>query len=489
MDVRALLYSPDVTGDLLFFVAEDGIAECKWPHAAVQTLCEAQGFAGKLGETAVCTYVEEETANLRKVVVGGLGKAAELCLEKLRKATGNALKQAEKHKVETLTMLPWDLNLLPLDAVVRAVVEAALLNSYRFDRYLGESKEQSLKSLQISYASQQEVDVMRGLKLGQTLGHATNMARDLVNEPANSMTPAQLAEEAIKAGETFGFAVEVMERDAIEELGMTAFLEVGKASANSPRFIVMRHLGKPEEPEQILGLVGKGITFDSGGLSIKPAQGMGGMKFDMGGAASVIGAMSAIAAENLHLNVVAVVAACENLISGTGYRPGDIIGSMAGKTILIESTDAEGRLTLADAAHYVVTKERASTVVDVATLTGAAIVALGTVTTGVITNDQGLYERLQAASDQSGERVWQLPRFPEYREQNKTHQADLKNTGGREAGTITGGLFIEAFVEEKPWIHLDIAGTCFAAKDREYLREGATGVGVRLLYHFAESLI
>ena len=193
-----------------------------------------------------------------------------------------------------------------------------------------------------------------------------------------------------------------MERDAIEELGMTAFLEVGKASANSPRFIVMRHLGKPEEPEQILGLVGKGITFDSGGLSIKPAQGMGGMKFDMGGAASVIGAMSAIAAENLHLNVVAVVAACENLISGTGYRPGDIIGSMAGKTILIESTDAEGRLTLADAAHYVVTKERASTVVDVATLTGAAIVALGTVTTGVITNDQGLYERLQAASDQSG---------------------------------------------------------------------------------------
>jgi leucyl aminopeptidase len=335
----------------------------------------------------------------------------------------------------------------------------------------------------------QEVDVIRGLKVGQTLGKATNVARDLVNEPANYMTPEQLAKDAVEAGEKFGFAVEVLEKDAIEELGMRAFLEVGKASVNLPRLIVMRHLGNPEQPEQILGLVGKGITFDSGGLSIKPALGMGAMKSDMGGAASVIGAMSAIAGENLRLNVVAVVAACENLISGNGYRPGDIIGSMSGKTIQVNSTDAEGRLTLADAVYYMVTKEKAKAVVDVATLTGAALVALGNTTTAVIANDQELYQKLQDASGQSGERVWQLPSFPEYREQNKTPHADLKNTGGREAGTITGGLFIEAFVEERPWLHLDIAGTAYTSKDQDYLAEGGTGVGVRLLYHFAESLI
>lgn len=489
MDVRALNYSSDLVGDLLLLVAEDTLDQFEWPNAIIKTLIVEQGFSGKFGETAFCTYFEEGTEKPRKVIVGGLGKTSELCLEKVRKACGKALKEAEKRKVETLSMVPWTFDALPVADVARAVTEVALLSSYRFDRYLSEKKESSLKSFQICYDAPQEVDVIRGLKVGQTLGKATNVARNLVNEPANYMTPEQLAVEAVAAGEKFGFSVEVLERDAIEELGMVAFLEVGKASANLPRLIIMRHLGNPEQPEQILGLVGKGITFDSGGLSIKPAQGMGAMKSDMGGAASVIGAMSAIAQENLRLNVVAVVAACENLISGHGYRPGDIIGSMSGKTIQVDSTDAEGRLTLADAVYYMVTREKADIVVDVATLTGAAIIALGNTTTGVITNDQGLYEKLQGASEQSGERVWQLPSFPEYREQNKTAAADLKNTGGREAGTITAGLFIEAFVEETPWLHLDIAGTAFTSKDQDYICEGGTGVGVRLLYHFAETLV
>ena len=262
-----------------------------------------------------------------------------------------------------------------------------------------------------------------------------------------------------------------------------------KASVNEPRLIIMRHLGDPGNPEQVLGLVGKGMTFDSGGLSLKQAQGMHTMKYDMAGAAAVIGAMSALSREKVHLNVVAVVAACENLVSGTGYRPGDIIGTMAGKSVMVESTDAEGRLTLADAIHYIITKENASVVVDAATLTGAVIVALGNITTGVITNDSGLYERLQQASQQCGEKVWQLPSFPEYKEQNKTPHADLRNVGGREAGTITAGLFLEEFVQDKPWLHLDIAGTAFASKDGDYLSEGATGAGVRLLYHFAETYL
>jgi len=486
MEVRALNYTEDLKGDVLLFVAEDKVEEFRWPNPTIRTLCEAQGFTGKLGETAFLSYLEDGCETPRQVIVGGLGKSAELSLEKVRKASAKALREADKRKVKTLSMIPWSLDVLPVVDVTRAVTEVALFVGHRFDRYLSEKKTCSLDSLQICYEASQEVDVIRGLKVGQTLGETTNMARDLVNEPGNYMTPKQLADEAIQAGEQYGFDVEVLEEDAIEALGMKAFLEVGKASVNRPRFIIMRYKGNPNQPEEVLGLVGKGITFDSGGLSLKQAQGMGAMKSDMGGAAAVIGAISAIAAEHLKVNVVAVVAACENLISGSGYRPGDIIGSMAGKTIQIESTDAEGRLTLADAVYYTVTKEKATAVVDVATLTGAAIIALGSTTTAVLTNDQALYAKLQSASEQSGERVWQLPSFPEYREQNKTAYADLKNTGGREAGTITAGLFIEAFVEETPWIHLDIAGTAIASKDQDYLAEGGTGVGVRLLYHFAE---
>ncbi|NLL41803.1 MAG: leucyl aminopeptidase [Firmicutes bacterium] len=489
MEVRALEYSADLVGDLLLFVAEDRMEDYSWPHEAVRSLCEDQGFTGKFGELAYCPYLVEGEDKPRKAVVSGLGKTDELCLEKVRKACGKALKEADKRKMRSLSLVPWTLDVLSAADVARAVTEAALLGTYRFDRYLSEKKEVSLDSLQVCYEPSQEVDVIRGLQLGQSLGQAANLARDLVNEPANYMTPEQLAKEAVQAGEKYGFAVEVLEQDAIREIGMTAFLEVGKASANTPRLIIMRHQGNPDQPDQILGLVGKGLTFDSGGLSLKPAQGMGAMKSDMGGAASVIGAMSAIAANNLRLNVVAVVAACENLISGEGYRPGDIITSMAGKTIQIDSTDAEGRLTLADAVYYTVTKEKAQQVVDVATLTGAAVIALGNTTTAVITNSDELYQKLKGASEQSGERVWQLPSFPEYREQNKTPAADLKNTGGRPAGTITAGLFIEAFVEETPWLHLDIAGTAFSSKDQDYLTEGATGVGVRLLYHFAESFI
>lgn len=489
MDVRALLYGPEVIDALLLFVAEDQMEEYAWPCEGMKHLCDAQGFTGKFGEVATIHVMPEGQTQTRRAIVAGLGKAEDLCLEKIRKALGKAFKEGEKLKVESLTMVPWSLEKLSLSDVIRSLTEAAILSTYRFDRYLSEKKERKLKSLQIGYEASQEVQVIQGLKVGLTLGQTTNLARTLVNEPANVMTPEQLAKEAVQAGKEYGFSVEVLEQEAIEKLGMIAFLEVGKASVNKPRLIIMRHMGNPEKPDEILGLVGKGLTFDSGGLSLKPAEGMGNMKSDMGGSAAVIGAISAIARENLRLNVVAIVAACENLISGIGYRPGDIIGSMAGKSILIESTDAEGRLTLADAVHYTITKEKANTIVDVATLTGAAIIALGNTTTGVITNNQGLYGRLQSASDQSGERVWQLPSFPEYREQNKTAYADLKNTGGRPAGTITAGLFIEAFVQDKPWLHLDIAGTAFSAKEGDYLTEGGTGVAVRLLYHFAESFV
>lgn len=487
VEVRALVYDLNLIDNLLLFCAEDQLESFEWPCSNLKLISEAQGFSGEFGQIATASFVNDGEAKPRVALVVGLGDSNKLELEKIRKALGKALKEADKLKVRSLTIAPWSLTSLPIDAVVRALTETALLSSYRFDRYLSEKKEPTLKSVQIGYKEKDEIDVIQGLKVGQSLGTSTNLARDLVNEPANTLTPAQMALSAQKFGEQYGFEVEVLEEEAIAELDMKAFLSVARATVNRPRLIVMKHFGNPKEPDEIVGLVGKGLTFDSGGLSIKPAQGMGDMKSDMGGAASVIGAMCAIAEQNLPLNVVAVVAACENLIAANAYRPGDILGSMSGKTILIESTDAEGRLTLADAVHYIITKEKANTVLDIATLTGAAIVALGNTTTGVVTNNEKLYTKLQMASEESGERVWQLPNFPEYAEQNKTPVADLKNTGGRAAGTITAGLFIEAFVQDTPWIHLDIAGTSFASKASDYLTEGATGVGVRLLYHFIEN--
>lgn len=489
MEIRALSYSQEVLEDQLIFVSEETLAEQEWPFSELKSFLEARGFKAELQEVFALPFLSKESGEVRHVLGVGVGKRAELDLEKVRKALSKGLKEAEKLKIEVLTVAPWFFPELDLEDVARALSETALINSYVFDRYLSEKKERQLRAVQLAYAPQQEVSVLQGLKRGQALGQATNLARDLVNEPANVMTPEQLAKEAQKAGAEWGFEVEVLEQEQIAALGMQAFLEVGKASANTPRLIIMRHFGDPDQPEQILGYVGKGLTYDSGGLSIKSATSMPTMKYDMGGAAAVIGAMSAIARENLPLNVVAVVAACENLISGSGYRPGDVINSMAGKTILIDSTDAEGRLTLADALHYIISEEKVHTVVDVATLTGAVMVALGNTTTGVVSNDQKLYERLLQASQQSGERIWQLPAFPEYRELNKTPLADLKNVGGRGAGSVTAALFLEAFVQEKPWIHLDIAGTAFAEKGRDYFAEGATGVGVRLLFHLAESYL
>jgi leucyl aminopeptidase len=269
---------------------------------------------------------------------------------------------------------------------------------------------------------------------------------------------------------------------------MDAFLAVAKCSKHSPKFIVMRYFGNKENEKDIFGLVGKGLTYDSGGYSIKPTNSMLDMKTDMAGAASVIGAMCAVAGNNLNINVVAVVATCENMISHKAYKPGDIINSMAGKTIEVLNTDAEGRLTLADAVHYIIEKENATKIIDIATLTGAALVALGTVTTAVLSNNDKFYLELENASKITGEKVWRLPMFDEYKQEIKGTLGDLKNSGGRYAGTITAGLFIGEFVQNKPWIHMDIAGTATSSKDEGYLAKGATGVGVRTLYYMAKNM-
>ena len=308
---------------------------------------------------------------------------------------------------------------------------------------------------------------------------------DIVNEPSNIIYPEELAKICKRAGEKFGFEVEVLNRKEIEKLEMKAFLEVAKGSEKSPKFIIMRYKGNSNNNE-ILGLVGKGLTYDSGGYSIKPTDSMYRMNTDMAGSAAVLGAISAIAKRKMKVNVIAVIAACENLISGNAYKPGDIIGSMAEKTIEVLNTDAEGRLTLADALYYIVDVEKVTKVIDIATLTGAAIIALGHCVTPCVTNNKEFFNKLKKAADISGERIWELPSYDDYKELIKSEVADLKNVGGKAAGTITGALFVGEFTKGIPWIHMDIAGTSYIEKATGYYPKGATGAGVRILYNMAK---
>ena len=312
------------------------------------------------------------------------------------------------------------------------------------------------------------------------LSEGIRTARRLVNEPANVLTPERLAKEARALSKQYGFDIEVYDEQQIQDMGLQAFWSVAKGSDAPPRFLVMRYMNNPDTKE-ILALVGKGLTYDSGGYAIKPAEGMATMFCDMGGAAAVIGAISTLAAMKAKVNVVGIVAACENMISGHAYHNGDIIGSLAGKFIEVVNTDAEGRLTLADAITYAATVIKADKIIDIATLTGAVGVALGREITGVVADDETIFSALTRASEQSGDKIWRLPHYEHLAKHNKSERADIKNSGGRPAGTATAALFCRAFAFGKPWGHLDIAGTAYQDKSSAKAPVGATGVGAELL--------
>ena len=310
-------------------------------------------------------------------------------------------------------------------------------------------------------------------------------ARDLVNLRSNDIYPETLANKANERLSELGIEVKIYEEDEIREMGLTAFLEVARGSANRPRLIVMEYMnGGDEKP---LVFVGKGITYDTGGYSLKPTTGMLTMNCDMGGSATVIGAMEAIAKNKIKTNVVAIVAACENSISGNAYKPGDIIKARNGMSIDIANTDAEGRLTLADAVNYGVDTYKPSMIIDLATLTGAVLIALGETYTGVVTNNQEAFDLVQKAANEANEKIWQLPNDDFIRTYNKSDDADIKNSGGRYAGSVTAGQFIEAFVEDYPWVHLDIAGTAYLSAPQGLNQKGATGVHVKTLYNLAKN--
>lgn len=422
----------------------------------------------------------------KKLVVVGLGPADEFSLDHVRQVTASSLKAARGEGVRRIATIVHGAGvggMEPFDSA-SALAEGALLGSYRFDAFKSEPEKTPDTELVIAEAAAEKVDAIKsGVERGALLAECTNFARDLVNTPSNHLTPTMLAQAAAEMAQQVGLECSVIEREEMERLGMGALLGVAKGSAEPPKLIVLRHRGGRSP---LTALVGKGVTFDTGGISLKPAQGMAEMKSDMAGAAAVLGAMRALALLKAEADVIGVIPAVENMPSGTALKPGDILKTMTGKTIEIDNTDAEGRLILADAVAYAVS-QGASRLVDVATLTGACVISLGRVYTGIVANDDGLVQELLGAATKTGEKFWRLPADPEYKEQYKSDVADIKNTGGREAGAITGGLIIGEFVGEASWAHLDIAGTSFVQSAKPYQPKGATGVAVRTLAEWLSS--
>jgi leucyl aminopeptidase len=440
----------------------------------------------KNGHTTVLYTTNDVKA--KQVVLLGLGKNEELTAEKLRSAIGNAIRVAMKLKAQTVALPQGVLtSTLTWDDSTQSIIEGALLGSYRFDYYKTDKKEalapQTL--ILVSDKSTNPSDTA-SIDAGVTIATAVNLARDLVNHPANYMTPKRMAAQAKEIASSLKLEITILEWEDMEQHKMNALLAVGQGSHHKPKLITLKYIGAPNKPD-LVAFVGKGITFDSGGISIKPGAGMHEMKDDMAGGATVLAAVQAIAELKLPVNVIGVVPCAENMPSGHAYRPGDVVTSMNGKTIEIISTDAEGRLILVDALTYAL-KLGATKVIDVATLTGACVVALGTVTSGVMSNNRKWCTQVLDAADQAAEKMWELPLFDEYKEQIKSPIADLKNSGGRYAGAITAGWFIAHFAENTPWVHIDIAGTVSSEKDSGYNVKGATGVGVRTLIQLAANL-
>ncbi|MBO1264986.1 leucyl aminopeptidase [Proteiniclasticum sp. SCR006] len=446
----------------------------------LEQLKEKDLFKGEAEE--LFSHVDMESGKVS--VYLGLGEEEKVDEEALRLAAFKGAKELSKLKIRKASAKLPKFSGLCYRKSSKAFAEGLYHAEYRFDKYLSKKKDFHLEEVSLILLEGKEEKVLPELSEIENLMDGIFLTRNLINEPAITLTPVALAKAAKEELEPLGVEVTILGREACEKLGMTAFLSVAKGSTNEPQGIIMRYKGGKDEAP--IGLVGKGVTFDTGGYSLKPGPSMMTMNGDMGGSGVVIGAMKAIALNKVKRNVTAVVLATDNVISGDAYVPGDIVGSMAGKTIEIHSTDAEGRLTLADAVYYSIKHEGVSEVVDVATLTGACVVALGEFNTGAFTNSKELYGKIEKAAEEAGEPMWQLPLSKGYRDLIKGDRGDLKNTGGRWGGASTAAAFIEAFVEDTPWVHLDIAGTSDIAAARGYLPKGATGMPVKTLYYYAK---
>jgi leucyl aminopeptidase len=464
------------------------------PDVAAQSgwLAEARSsgeFSGKLYEIVIL-HRPEGIAAKRLVVVGG-GKREKFSPVEARRIAGTLVRTLKSKGVRSLALL---IASEPLSEFVTAAVEGAVLGEWEANKYKTDPKkaDKRIDSFTIAAPGGDANLLGPALERGTVIAESQNLTRDLVNEPANKLVPSALEEAARSMAAEAGLEYEALDREAMAALGMGALLGVAQGSDNPPYLIVIKYrpslLAGPAGAagENHLALVGKGVTFDTGGISIKPADGMEKMKYDMAGAAAVVGAMRAIAHLRPAIPVTGYIPTVENMVNGNAQRPGDIVTAMSGKTIEVLNTDAEGRLILADAITYA-TRNGATHIVDAATLTGAIAIALGHHNVGAFTNNQGFLNRLLTASREVGEKIWQLPMDDEYKDYLKSAFADLPNIGGRYGGSITAAWFLREFADPTPWVHLDIAATAWLDDAKSWMSKGPTGVGVRTFVQLATS--
>ena len=452
----------------------------------IDEIVKLEDFHGKEGE--LCDVLTDHKLVSPRLFLVGLGEPKKLSLESYRRGAAAAAKKARSVKVKALAFkMP-----RPIDGekafqatdiqIAGALSEGAILSLYKFDKYFTEKKNKAHRVSQIAFigaSREHQKEIRHALAETKILCEAVYFARDLGNEPSGKMYPESLAAVAKKSAEQYGYHVTAWDKKRIEDTGFGGLVAVNAGSTRPPRFLILEHNAGKSDLETVV-LVGKGITFDSGGISIKPSNGMAEMKMDMSGAAAVLATVEAAARLKIPVHLVGLIPATENMPSGSAMKPGDIIVHYGGTTSEVDNTDAEGRLILADALAYA-EKFAPKAVIDLATLTGACVVALGSHATGMMGNDEELMAKIKAAGEKSFERVWQLPLFEEYEKLIKSDVADVKNTGGRWAGAITAGLFLKKFVGDAKWTHLDIAGTAILEEDLPYAPKGGSGVGVRLL--------
>jgi leucyl aminopeptidase len=442
-------------------------------------------FKGKLNETAL--IYTHDTLAAKRILLVGLGEGEQYDFDKLRQAAGSAVKTlmqlgVKQFAVALESLIP---NKSAPDEASQAAAEGLILAAYQYTKFKEVKPEDEMvveEVVNLVESTDILEQVQQGMRRGEIVANATNFTRDLQNHPGNWATPTKLAEIAQEMAQEVGLKCQVLDKSDMQKLSMGALLGVAQGSQEPPRFIVLEHNSEKPNLESIV-FVGKGITFDSGGISIKPSEKMEEMKFDMSGGAAVMGAMKAIAQLDIPLHVVGLIPAAENLPSATSMKPGDVLRASSGTTIEIVNTDAEGRLILADALVYA-KQYKPKAVVDLATLTGACVVALGHYATGLFGRDTKVLERLKRAGEKTGERLWELPLWEDYSEDIKSDYADVKNSAGRWGGAITAAAFLAKFAEGYPWAHLDIAGTAWTDKEKAYTPKGGTGMGVRLLVQF-----
>jgi leucyl aminopeptidase len=455
----------------------------------ISRLIADRELTGRVGEVTVLH--ECPRLHARKILLVGLGKPDELNYETIRRAAGVAAKKARKINAKLVGTVIHGAGTRGIDIsnAAQSLIEGTCLALYDFNTYKEASDRHQIKEFTIIDEDPSNAkEIKSSIRSGQILANAQNAARDLINEPANVLTPEKMHRSIQKLIKDWGLKgiikCQYLDRAAMRKMGMGALLAVGQGSSHEPRFIVLR-IASARKP--LVSLVGKAVTFDSGGISIKQSNGMGAMKSDMAGGAVVVGTTLALAKLGKDINLMTIIPAVENMPSGSSYRPGDVVRAMNGKTVEIISTDAEGRLTLADALVYA-ERKKAKFIIDVATLTGGCVVALGEKIAGLMGNDKAMSDRIIEVSGRTGEPLWPLPLYEGYVKLLRSDVADLKNSGGRYASAITAGIFLRAFVEKAKWLHIDVAGTELTDKESDYTPPGGTGFGVRTLYEFIASM-